>query len=364
MEEKKWYNLSVAEVLSSLDSRPEGLTAEEAKKRLDEHGFNELREEKKISAWVLLAAQFKNVLIIILLVAVVLSVIIGMINYRPGAGLPEEITDAIVIFIIVLACVVLGFVEEYRSEKAMAALKKMAALTATVVRNGTDVEIPAREIVPGDIVMLSTGDRIPADLRLIEAFNLRTEEAPLTGESTPVEKTTQAIQGTETAIGDRKNLAYSGTTISYGRGKGIAVATGMETEFGKIATMLQEVEEGETPLEKNLARVGKLLGYASLGIVAVVAVLGVIRGHSVMEMFIWGVSLAVAAVPEALPAVVVISLSIGVQKMVKRHALVRRLASVETLGCVTVICSDKTGTLTQDEMTVRQLYVAGRLITV
>ena len=227
-----------------------------------------------------------------------------------------------------------------------------------------DVEIPAREIVQGDIVMLSTGDRIPADLRLIEAFNLRTEEAPLTGESTPVEKTTQAIQGEETAIGDRKNLVYSGTTISNGRGKGIAIGTGMKTEFGKIATMLQDVEEEETPLEKNLARVGKLLGYASLGIVAVVAGLGIIRGHSIMDMFIWGVSLAVAAVPEALPAVVVISLSIGVQKMVKRHALVRRLAAVETLGCVTVICSDKTGTLTQDEMTVRQLHVAGGLITV
>ena len=364
MEEKKWYNLSVGEVLESLTSKPEGLTAEEARRRLDEYGFNELREEKKISPWVLLAGQFKSVLIIILLVAVGLSVIIGMINYRPGAELPEEIIDAIVIFAIVIAVVILGFIQEFRSEQAVAALKKMSALTATVVRNGVDTEIPAREIVPGDVVMLSTGDRIPADLRLIEAVNLRTEEASLTGESTAVEKTTQAIQGMEAALGDRKNLAYGGTTVSYGRGKGVAVATGMKTEFGKIATMLQEVEEEETPLEKNLARVGKLLGYASLGIVAIVAVLGIIRGHSVMEMFVWGVSLAVAAVPEALPAVVVISLSIGVQKMVKRHALVRRLAAVETLGSVTVICSDKTGTLTQDEMTVRQLYTDGRLIAV
>lgn len=364
MQEQKWYSLNVGEVFDSLRSKAGGLTREEAQKRLAEHGYNELGAEKKVSPWALLAAQFKSVLIIILLVAVVLSVIIGIINHKPGAGLPEEITDAIVIMAIVIACVVLGFIQEYRSEKAMAALKKMAALTATVVRNGEDVEIPAREIVPGDVVALVTGDKIPADLRLIEAFNLRTEEAPLTGESTPVEKTTQPISGEDVSIGDRKNLAYSGTTVAYGRGKGVAVATGMKTEFGKIARMLQEVVEEETPLEKNLARVGKLLGFASLGIVAIVAMLGIIRGHTLMEMFIWGVSLAVASVPEALPAVVVISLSIGVQKMVKRHALVRRLAAVETLGSVTVICSDKTGTLTQDEMTVRQLYADGKFVSV
>ena len=373
MEEKKWYNLDVAEVLKSLGSRPEGLTAEEAKKRLAQYGPNELKEEKKTSIWSLVAEQFKSTLIIILLAAVVISVGLGMISYKPGGGLPEEITDAIVIFAIVIACVVLGVVEEYRSEKAMAALKKMAALTATVIRDGVDVEIPAREIVPGDIVVLSTGDRIPADLRLIEAANLRTEEASLTGESTPVEKTTEAIPGTEVAIGDRKNMAYSGTTVAYGRGKGIAIATGMQTEFGKIAAMLQEVEEEETPLEKNLDKVGKWLGYACLGVVAIVVALvlvrtlistGAITGDAILQMFIWGVSLAVAAVPEALPAVVVISLSIGVQKMVKRHALVRRLAAVETLGCTTVICSDKTGTLTQDQMTVRQIYAGGRLINV
>ena len=366
MEEKKWYNLDVADVIKALGSRPEGLTSEEVEQRLIQYGANELREEKKASPWVLLAEQFKSVLIIILLAAVALSVIMGVINYQPGGGLPEEITDAIVIFAIVIACVVLGFVEEYRSEKAMAALKRMAAATATVVRNGVDVEIPAREVVPGDIVLLSPGDRIPADLRLIEAFNLRTDEAPLTGESTPVEKTIPAIQDNEVAIGDRKNMVYSGTTVTYGRGKGISIATGMQTEFGKIAAMLQEVEEEETPLQKNLDRVGKWLGIACLIVVAIVVAIELIfaRGHSIIEMFIWGVSLAVAAVPEALPAVVVISLSIGVQKMVKRHALVRRLAAVETLGCTTVICSDKTGTLTQDQMTVRQLYVSGSLIDV
>jgi len=352
------------EVYDALKSGSEGLAPDEAKKRLSEYGFNELREEKRISPWVLLAGQFKSVLIIILLVAVALSVVIGLINYEPGAGMPEEITDAIVIMAIVIAVVILGFIEEYRSEKAVAALKRMAALTATVIRGGEDVEIPAREIVPGDVVMLVTGDRIPADLRIIEAANLRTEEAPLTGESTPVEKTTAVIDGTEVAIGDRRNLAYSGTTVAYGRGRGIVIATGMKTEFGKIATLLEVVEEEQTPLEKNLDRTGKMLGYACIGIVGVVAILGIIRGHTLMEMFVWGVSLAVAAVPEALPAVVVISLSIGVQKMVKRHALIRRLAAVETLGSTTVICSDKTGTLTQDEMTVRQVYAGGRLIAV
>jgi Ca2+-transporting ATPase len=374
MEEKAWYNLDVAEVVSSLGSNAEGLTPEEAKKRLAQYGPNELREEKKrISVWSLVAEQFKSTLIIILMAAVVISVGLGIVSYKPGTGLPEEITDAIVIFAIVIACVALGVVEEYRSEKAMEALKKMAALTATVIRKGADVEIPARDVVPGDIVVLSTGDKIPADLRLIEAFNLRTDEASLTGESTPVEKATQVIEGTDIAIGDRKNMVYSGTAVTYGRGKGIAIATGMQTEFGKIAAMLQEVEEEKTPLEKNLDKVGKWLGYACLGVVAIVVGLvlvrtlissGAITGGVILQMFIWGVSLAVAAVPEALAAVVVISLSLGVRRMVKRHALVRRLSAVETLGCTTVICSDKTGTLTQDQMTVRQIYTGGRLISV
>ncbi|MDD4858675.1 MAG: cation-translocating P-type ATPase [Dehalococcoidales bacterium] len=364
MEDQKWFNQEAGEVVKSLGSSPHGLNAEDAKKRLEQYGYNEFKEEKKASAWALLAEQFKSALIIILLAAVALSVVVGLLNYQPGHGLPEEITDAIVIFAIVIACVFLGFIEEYRSEKAMAALKKMAALTATVIRGGTDIEIPAREIVPGDIVVLNTGDRVPADVRLIEVYNMSTEEASLTGESTPVEKNLNAVPGADVAIGDRKNMAFSGTSVAYGRGRGVVVATGMKTEFGKIAAMLQEVEEEETPLQKNLDKVGKMLAYASLGVVAIVAGLGIFRGHEILEMFIWGVSLAVAAVPEALPAVVVISLSIGVQKMVKRHALVRRLSAVETLGSVTVICSDKTGTLTQDEMTVRQIYAGGKLIDV
>ncbi len=364
--DKSWYSFNLEAVFQEARSRYSGLTAEEVKERLGLYGPNEIREEKKTSVSALIAEQFKSVLIIILLVAVVLSVIIGMINYEPGGGLPEEITDAIVIFAIVIAVVVLGFIQEYRSERSMAALKKMAALTATVIRDNVDVEIPAREIVPGDVVVLNTGDKIPADLRLIEAFNLSTLEASLTGESTPIEKNISPIQSPEVAIGDRLNMVFSGTTVTYGRGKGVVTGTGMHTEFGKIASMLQEVEEEETPLQKNLARVGKWIAYACLGIVAIIVILQLIlvEGQSILHMFIWGVSLAVAAVPEALPAVVVISLSIGVQRMVKRHALIRRLLAVETLGSTTVICSDKTGTLTQDEMTVRQIYVDDKLIDI
>ncbi|MDO9334725.1 MAG: cation-translocating P-type ATPase [Dehalococcoidales bacterium] len=364
-----WHDKTITDVVKSLGSSLHGLTSDEAKRRLDEVGPNEIKQEKKISPWALLLSQFKSILVIILLVAVALSAVIGIVNWEPGAGLPEEITDAIVILAIVIAVVILGFIQEYRSGKALDALKKMAALTATVIRDGIENEIPAWELVPGDIVVLSTGDRIPADLRLIESANLSTQEAALTGESTPIEKTTAVIDGIDISIGDRKNMAYTGTVVTYGRGRGIVATTGMQTEFGKIATMLQDVVEEETPLQKNLGKVGKMLGIACIVIVAIVVVMSILRGHitsidKIMDMFIWGVSLAVAAVPEALPAVVVISLSIGVQKMVKRHALVRRLSAVETLGCTTVICSDKTGTLTQDQMTVRQIYINGKLIHV
>ncbi len=373
MGDQKWHSLDASGVLESLKTQAKGLSTEEAKSRLVEFGPNELTGEKSVSVWSLIAGQFKSALIIILLAAVAVSLAVGIITYQPGHGLPEEITDAIVILAIVLACVTLGVVEEFRSEKAMAALKKMAAPTATVVRNGADIEIPARELVPGDIVVLSSGDRVPADLRLFEVYNLRTEEASLTGESTPVEKVVKSIPGADAALGDRKNMAYSGTTVAYGRAKGVVTETGMKTEFGKIATMLQSVEDEETPLEKNLDKVGKWLGYACLAVVGIVVTLvlvrtyistGTVTGHTVLEIFIWGVSLAVAAVPEALPAVVVISLAIGVQKMVKKHALIRRLAAVETLGSTTVICSDKTGTLTQDEMTIRRVYAGGKLISV
>ena len=343
--------MEIPEVLTSLRSSRRGLSQEEAQHRLDEFGPNELVEKEKVSAWKIFLEQFKSFLLIILLVAVALSAVLG------------EIADAIVIFIIILFAAGLGFVQEYRAERAMEALKRMAAPLTSVLRDGKEVEIPARELVPGDIVLLKTGDRIPADGRLIEAVNLRTDEAPLTGESTPVEKTDRVLEG-DMGIGDRRNMVFAGTAVVYGRGIAIITATGMATEFGKIATMLQEVEKERTPLQINLDQLGKWIGIGALALCFTLAGLGIFRGHGILEMVIWGVSLAVAAVPEALPAVVTISLALGVQRMVRRHALVRKLPAVETLGSTTFICSDKTGTLTQDQMTVRQVYVDGKLIDV
>ncbi len=348
---KNWHNLEVSEAISALDSSRDGLSQAEAQRRLAKFGPNELVEKRKISPWAIFLEQFKNFLIIILLVAVVLSAVLG------------EVADAIVIAVIVLFAAGLGFIQEYRAERAMEALKKMAAPAASVIRDGKETDIPARELVPGDIIALRTGDRIPADSRLVEAVNLRTEEAPLTGESVPVEKTDKSVPG-EVNVGDRRNMVFMGTAAVYGRGTALVTATGMATEFGKIATMLQEVKEERTPLQENLDKMGKWIGIGALALCFVLAGLGVFRGHAILEMLIWGVSLAVAAVPEALPAVVTISLALGVQKMVKRHALVRKLPSVETLGSTTVICSDKTGTLTQDQMTVRRIYVDGKQIDV
>ncbi|MBM3142360.1 MAG: calcium-transporting P-type ATPase, PMR1-type [Chloroflexi bacterium] len=348
---KDWHNLETPEVLTALNSKRDGLSQEEAQRRLDAFGPNELAEKEKISPWIIFLEQFKNFLIIILLVAVALSAIMG------------EVADAIVIFVIILFATGLGFVQEYRAERAMEALKRMAAPMASVLRGREETEIPSRELVPGDIIILRTGDRIPADCRLIEAVNLRTDEAPLTGESVPVEKTDRVLPR-EVSISDRKNIAFMGTAAVYGRGTAVVTATGMATEFGKIAAMLQEVEKEQTPLQINLDKLGKWIGIGALALCFTLAGIGVLRGHEILEMLIWGVSLAVAAVPEALPAVVTISLALGVQRMVRRHALVRKLPAVEALGCTTFICSDKTGTLTQDQMTIRRLYVDGKLIDI
>ncbi len=350
--ETKWYQLSVEQTLKALEaSSSDGLSQEEAQKRLAQFGPNELVKKEKISPWAIFLEQFKSFLIIILLIATVLSAILG------------EVADAILIGVIVFFAAGLGFVQEYRAERAMEALKKMAAPTSSVIRDGQETEIPARELVPGDIIILRTGDRIPADARLIEAPNLKADEASLTGESVPIEKMSDPIEG-EVGVGDRRNMVFMGTAAVYGRAKAIVAATGMCTEFGKIAGMLQEVKAERTPLQINLDRVGKYIGIAALILCFVLAGLGIMRGHEILEMFIWGVALAVAAVPEALPAVVVISLALGVRRMVKRHALVRRLPAVETLGSTTFICSDKTGTLTQDQMTIRRIYVDGKLIDV
>jgi Ca2+-transporting ATPase len=348
---ENWHNLEISEVLTSLDSKREGLSHGEAQRRLTQFGPNELAEKKKISPWVIFFEQFKNFLIIILLVAVALSAIMG------------EVADAIVIFAIVLFAAGLSFIQEYRAERAMEALKRMAAPTASVLRGRMEIEISATELVPGDIILLRTGDKIPADARLIDAVNLKTDEASLTGESIPVEKTGKVL-AVEASIADRTNMVFTGTAAVYGRGLAVVTATGMATEFGKIATMLQEVEKERTPLQINLDQLGKWIAIGALALCFILAGIGVLRGHGILEMLIWGVSLAVAAVPEALPAVVTISLALGVQRMVQRHALIRKLPAVETLGSTTYICSDKTGTLTEDKMTIRRIFAGGKLIDV
>mgnify|MGYP000032390330 CR=1 FL=1 len=347
-----WHSLPLEQVFAALRSTATGLAGAEAARRLGEHGPNELQATRRISPWVLLAGQFKNVLIVILLIATALSAFLG------------HGVEATAIAVIVLFAVLLGFVQEYRAERAIEALRQMAAPTATVLRDGQEVEAPARDLVPGDVVLLRAGDKVPADVRLIEAVNLQVDEAALTGESVPVEKHTAPLPDAALAIGDRKNMAYAGTAATYGRGRGVVVATGMQTEFGKIAQMLQTVEAGKTPLQENLDKVGHALARAALVVVAIIVALGLLRGQPFIEMLIFGIALAVAVVPEALPAVVTISLAIGVQRMAKRHALVRRLPAVETLGSTSVICSDKTGTLTKDEMTVREIFVAGQRLTV
>lgn len=347
-----WHTLTVEATLAQLGTTERGLSAPEAAQRLAQVGLNELQAAHRVSPWALLLEQFKNVLIIILLVATVLSLFLG------------HGVEAIAIAVIVLFAVLLGFVQEYRAERAIEALREMAAPTAKVLRDNIEQEIPAREIAPGDIILLHAGDRVPADARVIEAINLQAEEAALTGESLPVSKGTADVPEAEATVGDRRNMVFAGTAVTYGRGRAAVVATGMRTEFGKIAEMLETIETGKTPLQVQLDRVGNLLARAAFVVVAIIVGLGLLRGQPFIDMFIFGIALAVAVVPEALPAVVTISLAIGVQRMVKHNALMRRLAAVETLGSTSVICSDKTGTLTKDEMTVREIVVDGLHFTV
>ena len=351
LTEKSWHSMEVDEVLQALRAEKEGLSTEEVQKRLKEYGPNELKKEKRKSPVRLFLEQFTDILIIILLIATALSMAIG------------EVYDAIVIIAIVIACAVLGFFEEYRAEKALEALKKMTAPTATVLRDGKEVQIQTSEVVPGDILLLYTGDKVPADARLIEAVNMKTDEAPLTGESTPVNKNVKPLPE-DTPISDRRNMVFTGTVVVYGRGKAVVTSTGMNTEFGKIAKMVQTVEEEETPLEKRMAHVGKWLGILSVAVCLFVAVFGIIRGRAILDMILWGISLAVAAVPEALPAVVTGALAVGMYRMAKENAIVRRLPAVETLGCTSIICSDKTGTMTKGEMTVERIYVNGKAVKV
>ena len=353
MNGKEWHQMEAAEALQRLGSDTEqGLSGIEAARRLAEQGANELSREHQVSAWTVFFEQFKNIFIVILLVAVVLSAWLG------------QVVEAAAIAVIVGFAAALGFYQEYRAERALEALRNLAAPTAAVVRDGQEQTAPARGIVPGDIIHLRTGDKIPADGRLLESVNLKIDEAALTGESLPVEKQTAPLASGNLSVADRNNMVFAGTAVTYGRGRAVVVATGMKTEFGQIAQYLQTVPARRTPLQQNLDRVGQILAQAALAIVGVIAIVGVLRGETILSMIIFGIALAVAVVPEALPAVVTISLAIGVQRMARRNALVRRLTAVEALGSVSVICSDKTGTLTKDEMTVRKIFVAGKLFTV
>ena len=347
-----WHRHDVEVVLADLDAPSTGLSTGEARRRLEQYGPNELQAISRSSAWHTLAAQFKNLLVVILLVATALS---GLL----GHGL-----EAVVIAVIVLFAVLLGFVQEFRAERALEALRQMAAPIAHAIRDAVEIAVPARELVPGDVILLRAGDRVPADGRITLAVNLAIDESALTGESAAVEKKSSALDSSELPIGDRHNMAYAGTLVARGRGHAVVVATGMSTEFGHISGLVQTVQSGRTPLQENLDRLGATLGKAALAVVAVIVALGMWRGMPPLEMFIFGIALAVAVVPEALPAVVTISLAIGVRRMVKRQALVRRLPVVETLGSTSVVCSDKTGTLTRNEMTVRRIATAETVVDV
>jgi len=351
-EKLPFHTMAPEQVLEALGTGPAGLDRDAAQALLSRYGPNELAAGKKISVWSILLRQFTNLLIVILLAATVISLFLG------------ENLDAYVIVAIVLACVGLGFFQEYRAEKAAAALQKLAAPVATVVREDKEQSIPAREVVPGDVLVLHTGDRVAADARLLEEINLKADEALLTGESTASGKNLAPVSDPDMAVADRKCMVFGGTVITYGRGRAVVTATGMDTEFGKIARMLADVTEDQTPLEARMASIGRVLSVVCLGVAVGASVLGVLRGHAWLEMLIWGISLAVAAVPESLPAVVTGALAIGTTRMARKNAIVKRLPAVETMGCTTVICTDKTGTLTKNEMTVRRLFLDGELIDV
>ncbi len=337
-----YYDQETDSVLEELGVSEAGLSSEEAEKRLKGYGENELKEEEKTSILQLFLSQFKSILIIILIIASIVSALLG------------ELIDAMVIIFTVFLAGILSFVQEYRAEKAIELLRSLTSPEATVIRNGIEKKVPSKELVPGDPILIQTGDRIPADARVIKEFNLKTDESSLTGESVPVQKTIGALPS-ETPEADRTNMVYTGTTIAYGRGSAIVTATGMRTAFGELAGLLGTIERSRTPLQESLDKFGKWIGAATLIIVAFVAMLGVFYGFPLLDMFLWGVALAVAAIPEALPAVVTVGLGLGVRRMIKRHALVRKLPSVETLGATNVICSDKTGTLTQNKMMVERI---------
>jgi Ca2+-transporting ATPase len=355
----EWHSKEINDVLAELKVDPKGLSGEEAERRIEEFGYNELKEKKRVTPFQIFLRQFKDVFVLMLIAATVISFLIG------------ETVDAVTIAVIVILNSVVGFVQEYRSEKAMEAMKKLTAPKAHVMRNGDETIVDAREIVPGDIVFLEAGDRVPADGRLIETVDLKADEAVLTGESTDVTKGVSAVKE-DTPIADRKNSVFMATHMTYGRGKAVITATGMKTEFGKIAELVQTMETEESPLKQKLERFAKKLGIVIVALTAVIFalelyeifVLGVVEPggiiSSVLDAFEVSIALAVSAVPEGLPAIVTVSLALGARELAKRNAILRKLTSAETLGATTVICSDKTGTLTKGEMTVRKIHVNGK----
>ncbi|MGN6246707.1 MAG: cation-translocating P-type ATPase, partial [Ginsengibacter sp.] len=342
-----WYRLSISKVFELLGSRPEGLSSAMAEERLLETGPNQLEEGKKKKISTILLAQFKDVMILILFAAAIISGFIG------------DLTDTIVILIIVVLNGIIGFIQEYRAEKAMLALKKMAIADAKVLRDEKVSWLPSTSLVPGDVVILEAGNSVPADMRIIESFNLKIEEAALTGESNPVDKISTEINLKEVAIGDRKNIAYKGTFVTYGRGKGVITETGMQTELGRIARMLQQ-HEVLTPLQQRMAEFGKKLSLLVLLLCVLFFVSGWLRGEELIKMALTSISLAVAAIPEALPAVITITLALAAKRMIRFNCLIRKLPAVETLGSVTYICTDKTGTLTKNKMFVEEVFVNER----
>ena len=345
---QKWHTLKIEDLTHELGvDLATGISNEEAARRREQYGPNELIERGAKSPWSILWEQLTGIMVVILIISAVVSLAF------------EEYTDAIIILIIVVLNALLGFTQEYRAEQAMAALKKMATPRVKVNRGGHTLEIAAQELVPGDVILLEAGNAIPADCRLVESVNLRVQESVLTGESEPVEKFTQALEKLDLPVADRRNMLYMGTVATYGRGNAIVVNTGMQTELGHIADMIQAVGPEKTPLQRRLEQLGQGLAVAALAIVALVFLVGVLRGEELRLMFMTAISMAVAAVPEGLPAVVTIALALGAQRMLKRQALIRKLPAVETLGSVTTICSDKTGTLTENRMTVTMLDVAG-----
>jgi Ca2+-transporting ATPase len=365
-QNKEWHALKAEEVLNHLKVEQRGLTTAQARERLEQYGPNQLKEAPRPTFLQMLWEQLNNFVVILLIVASLVSALLG------------DYVEAAAIMAIVVLNAVLGIVQERRAEEALAALKKLAAPDAQVIRDGKRMSIPSYELVPGDIVFLEAGNYVPADIRLLEAVNLRVEEASLTGESLPVQKNAATVLDKNVPLGDRKNTAFMGTLVSYGRGRGVVTSTGMHTQLGLIASMLQNVETEETPLQRRLDQLGKSLSVAALFLVAIVFIVALINqtntrvllespvgyvsnfAGQITEVFIIAISLAIAAVPEGLPAVVTISLALGMREMIKRHALIRKLSSVETLGSATVICSDKTGTLTQNEMTLTRMWVDGQ----